>query len=237
MSSIFDELREELVRERLHGRSESCLPDETLQAIADGSASTPVIERARRHFDGCISCLQAYATFRSLLEAPITDERATGQVEGGAGGSAEGRRWKWGRSRGHLQFTIPIGWSTAATVAAALLTWMLSGRIPPRGDFARYEAARSDKLTELSHKEGNRPVTIAGTVESLQPAGAESIDAYVVTLRTATGVEYTIFAWGRPTVREGQTVEADGVFMSMSDSGGPGKFQGVASKLRPITSK
>jgi len=96
---------------------------------------------------------------------------------------------------------------------------------------------RSDRLTQLSHREGNRPVRIAGTVESLRPASAEGINAHVVTLRTPTGVEYVIFVWGNPSVREGQAIEADGVFMNISESGAPAAFQGVASQLRPISSK
>src|SRR5262249_27468130 len=96
---------------------------------------------------------------------------------------------------------------------------------------------RLDRMMELSHKEGNRPVKIAGMVENLRPAGAEGIDAYVVTLRTSAGVEYVIFVWGRPPVREGQTIEADGVFMNVTESGGHTTFKGVASQLRSIESK
>jgi hypothetical protein len=240
MADVFDELREELARERRRSRSESCLPDETLQAIADRSAPALVIERARRHFAECLSCLQTYAMFRSLVEASSATQSASGPAVSEIP-RADWRKRVWDRIRYYLACPIPVGWSIATTVAALLLTWMLLEHFPRGGDLfsphAPYLTGDSDRLTELAHKEADRPVTVTGTVESVRPANTEGIDTYVVTMRTRAGVEYLIVAWGRPTVRVGQTIEADGVFRNISDSGSPARFQGVASQLRSTTSK
>ncbi len=147
----------------------------------------------------------------------------------------------WAGIRNALTFRIPAGLTVATTVAAVLITWTITGMMQRSAEPFRLRsldsAGQPDELAQLSHVEGNQPRTVAGVVEQVRPAWSEGVDAYVVHLRTPTGAEYLILAWGRPSIRKGQTVEAHGVFTNMTESGGPPTFKGVASQLRTSGSK
>jgi len=241
MSDFFEELLENLERERRHSRSRSCLSDETLQALADQSLSTGEIEEARHHLNMCLPCLQAYAAFRGVLEGSAAADVVTETTVVRAKKQAHWRKQGLDGIRRSLAFRIPAGLSVAVTAAAVLLTWVFAGQMTrtatPFNPRAVEQSVQPAHLRGLSHKEANRPVSIAGTVEDLRPMSCDGADVYVVRLRAAGGAEYVVFTWDKPNVREGDRAEVEGVFVDITESGGPTTFKGVASQVRASGSK
>ena len=56
----------------------------------------------------------------------------------------------------------------------------------------------------------------------------------MVSLKDPSGATYVIFAWGQPTVRLGDSVEAEGIFTSAAQSAGLPVYEGVATQLRRV---
>ena len=68
-------LPHDVLRERLEARQRGlhCIPDSTLSDLAAGTLTGDDFLRARMHLGTCLTCLQAYASLRRLLE--VSDDR------------------------------------------------------------------------------------------------------------------------------------------------------------------
>ena len=76
------------------------------------------------------------------------------------------------------------------------------------------------------------PRTVSGVVNSIRDATSNGVEAHIVSLKDTAGASYILFAWGRPTVGPGDSVEIDGIFTSGTQSAGLPVYQGVATQLR-----
>src|SRR2546425_5076098 len=68
-------LPHDVLRERLEARQRGldCIPESTLSDLAAGTLTGDDFLRARMHLGTCLTCLQAYASLRRLLE--VSDDR------------------------------------------------------------------------------------------------------------------------------------------------------------------
>src|SRR4029434_2654359 len=73
----------------------------------------------------------------------------------------------------------------------------------------------SGKLTPTNRQMSR---TVSGGVRSPRDATTNGIEAHVVSLKDSSGATYVLFAWGQPTVHLGESVEADGIFTSTTQS-------------------
>jgi len=113
-------------------------------------------------------------------------------------------------------------WAVAGAAAAVLLTWGV----------AHYRSIEPTPATMTpAHSQTTR--TVSGVVSSVRDATSNGVDAYVVSVTDAAGATYVLFAWGRPSVHDGERVEIDAVFAKASESAGRPVYQGVATALRP----
>jgi len=76
------------------------------------------------------------------------------------------------------------------------------------------------------------PRTVSGVVSSIRDATSDGIEAHIVTLKDPAGATYVLFAWGRPTVGPGDSVEVDGIFTTAKQGAGTPDYEGVATRLR-----
>ena len=72
-------------------------------------------------------------------------------------------------------------------------------------------------------------LTVTGNVIQVRDAKFEGMEAHLVTVRDAAGSQYMFFAWGTPTVREGDSVRVDGTFQKVSKGEGPSTYRGKQS--------
>jgi hypothetical protein len=76
------------------------------------------------------------------------------------------------------------------------------------------------------------PRTISGVVSSIRDATSNGVETHIVSVKDTSGATYVLFAWGRPTVGPGDSVEIDGIFTRATPSAGTPVYQGVATQLR-----
>jgi hypothetical protein len=216
MTDPLEALREHLGHRRLAGRSADCLSDETIEALADGSL--PALEAINRaHFDTCTRCLTAYAETRALLEAaapsppaPVHLPRHVRRVLGSL-----------------VTARVSLGWAVAATAIATVGTWLVSSEMD------RSPGHPSGRpVVDLSHRTDAAVRAIAGVVETIKDTSTADLTAHVVELRVSSGERYAVFVWGPPTVRVGDRVIVDGVFMTADGADGRPVFKGVANVVR-----
>ena len=79
---------------------------------------------------------------------------------------------------------------------------------------------------------GARQGLLEAVVGSIRDATSNGVDAHVISVTDAAGATYVLFAWGRPTIRAGESVEVVGIFTSTGQSAGSPVCQGVATALR-----
>lgn len=220
MPSDLDCLTEALRARRARGDRPDCLSDGTLEALADGSLSSPERTTARQHLDRCLACLHAYATLRRLLETFALEQEEIAQPP------SPGRTVMIFKQT--FATRVSLGWAVAGVAAAALLTWLMTSqlhRLP-------LALGRAPSVVELSDQPGQKSARISGIVLGIRDAGAEDLRAHVLEVQDAAGAVYSVFAWGPPTVRVGDAVVVDGLFSPLEASEGNPRYKGVASAVR-----
>jgi hypothetical protein len=122
-------------------------------------------------------------------------------------------------------------WAAAGMAALVLITWVGAQKLQRPDQTIEWPVDFSSR-GQLTPTHRQTPRTVSGVVSSLRDATTNGIEAHVVSLKDASGTTYVLFAWGQPTVHLGESVEADGIFTSTTQSAGPTVYQGVAIQLR-----
>ena len=217
--------------------SDRCLAPGLLEHFARGSLGPVDRERVEAHLGDCLACLDRFVELRGDLQGiaapgPVSPllARTLDTLIG-----REPRQRFWTRIAEALRRASVVkvpAWAVAGMAALVLITWVGAHK------FQRPEAtiewpvdfSSPGKLTP-THQQV--PRTVSGVVSSLRDATTNGIEAHVVSLKDTSGATYVLFAWGQPTVRLGDTVEAEGIFTSAAtQSGGLPVYQGVAIQLR-----
>lgn len=237
-----DGLTERLVgeldrRTDLPPESSSCPGVHLVERLASGELDPPARELVDRHLDDCLICLNRFVELRDLLQgvaAPApASPRLVRQLERLLG-DAPGRRWGAriiDALRRALIFRVPA-WAVVGAAAVLLVSWTAAHKLqgPDAGvEWPFVDPTTSERL-KPAHSTSAR--TITGVVNSTRDATSNGVEAYIVSLKDASGATYVLFTWGRPTVRPGDAVEIDGVFTGGAQSTGPPVYQGVVTQLR-----
>ena len=216
--------------------ADRCLELGLLEQYARGTLGPLDRERADAHLGDCLACLDRFVELRDHLQgiaAPGPVSPALARTLDTLTGRAPQERF-WTRIaealRRALGFRVPA-WAVAGVAVLLLITWV-----------AAYKAQRPQATIEwpvdfsspgqLTPTHRQVPRTVAGVVSSIRDATSDGVDAHVVSLKDTLGATYVLFAWGQPTVRLGDSVEADGIFTGATQSAGLPVYQGVATQFR-----
>ena len=139
-----------------------------------------------------------------------------------------------GQIRRALEIRIPV-WAAAGAMVVIVLGWLAGDRLHRPGAPIPSSTAQveTEQRAQPAHAQLQR--TISGVVSAVHDANSNGVEAHIVDVRDASGVTYVLFTWGRPTIRAGDTVEADAIFAVGSvQPAGPPVYQGVATALRKV---
>lgn len=219
------------------GRPADCVEPELLERFAEGRLDSPTQARADAHLNDCLACLSRVVELRDYAHGLAAPAAVSGRLERDLDTLIGKRRGEglWARGaesvRRVLVFRIPA-WAVVGATVAMLVTWSAAHKLQgpdTRVDWPFSDPTSSERL-KPAHSQATR--TISGIVSSVRDATSNGVEAHVVSLNDASGVTYTLFAWGRPTVNPGDAVEVDGIFTGATQSTGPPVYQGVATQVR-----
>lgn len=215
----------------------SCLGLALLGQFATGSLDQQTRERVDAHLNDCLACLNRFVELRDDLHAiaapgPVSP-LLTEHLDRLIGKEPRGRFWT--RSAEALRrafvFRIPA-WAVAGAAAAILITWTAAYKSQGPGARVEWPFSSPASSERLKPAHLNVPRTVSGVVSSIRDATSNGVEAHVVSLKDASGATYVLFAWGRPRVGPGDSVEIDGIFTDAHQSAGLPVYQGVATEFR-----
>lgn len=235
LDRLTERLLEDLDRQ-VDSLPDSCLGLALLGQFATGSLDRLDRERVEAHLNDCLACLDRFVELRDQLHgvgapghvSPVLARKLDTLL-----GHEPGERL-WTRLVASLRrafvFRVPA-WAVAGMAAVMLITWVASYKLQRPGPAVEWPVDFSSpgRLTP-THRQATR--TVSGVVSSIRDATSHGVEAHVVSLRDTSGATYVLFAWGRPTVGPGESVEIDGIFTSATQSAGKPVYQGVVTQLR-----
>lgn len=211
--------------------SSSCLRIALLEQFATGSLDPRTRERVDGHLNDCLPCLNKFTELRDDLHCIAAPGPTSPML-------AKHLNKLIGGKPGWLQrafvFRVPAGWAAAGMAAAILITWTItytSQRSNTTVEWPFFDPTSSERL-KPAHSQA--PRTVSGVVSSIRDATSNGVEAHVVTLKDTSGATYVLFAWGRPTVRPGDSVEIDGIFTGATQTAGLPVYQGIVTQLRRV---
>jgi predicted anti-sigma-YlaC factor YlaD len=226
LDRLTDRLVEDLERRGDPGAA-GHLPPAMLERRLAGRLDPTERARVEAHLNECLTCLNAFVELRDHLlgvadPGPVAPRLQLILDELAGRAPLQPRRTRMaGQLRRLVTARFPA-WAVAGAAAAVLLTWGV----------AHYRSIERTPATMTpAHSQTTR--TVSGVVSSVRDATSNGVDAYVVSVHDASGATYVLFAWGRPSVHDGERVEIDAVFAKASESAGRPVYQGVATALRP----
>jgi hypothetical protein len=234
-----DRLTQRLVEDldrRAHLPSDRCLEPGLLDQFARGILDPIDRERVEAHLGDCLTCLDRFVELRDHLQGIAAPEpvapRLARTLDSLIG--REPRERFWTRIAEALRRASVVkvpAWAVAGMAALVLITWVGAHKFQRPDATIEWpvDFTSPGKLTPTNRQMSR---TVSGVVSSLRDATADGVAAYVVSLKDPSGATYVLFAWGQPTVRLGDSVEAEGIFTSATQSAGPLVYQGVAIQLR-----
>jgi hypothetical protein len=235
LDRLTQRLLEDLDR-RTHLPSDRCLEPGLLEHFARGSLGPVDRERVEAHLGDCLACLDRFVELRDHLQGiaapgPVSPllARTLDTLIG-----REPRERIWTRIAEALRrasvLKVPA-WAVAGMAALVLITWVGAHKFQRPDATIEWpvDFTSPGKLTPTNRQMSR---TVSGVVSSLRDATTNGVEAHVVSLKDSSGATYVLFAWGQPTVRLGDSVEAEGIFTSATQSAGPPVYQGVAIQLR-----
>jgi hypothetical protein len=198
------------------------------------------IDEARRqgpanHLDECVYCLDRFVELRDHLRGIAAPARVSPKLVktldtliGPPPGQAVWQRLAGVREV--FQFRVPV-WAATGIAVVVLITALAVHRLNQPGAPVEWPVDFSSpgQLTP-THRQG--PLTVAGTVNSVRDATSNGVEAHVVSVKDTAGVTYVLFAWGRPTVGPGDSVEVEAILTAAASGEGQPVYQGVATQLR-----
>jgi hypothetical protein len=219
--------------------SSSCPGLRLLEQLVTGKLDPPTRERVDRHLGDCLTCLNRFVELRDYLQGVAAPEPVSPRLAGHLEhliSRAPAKRWTTRITdtlRRAMIFRVPA-WAVAAAAAALLLTWTAAHKLQGPGSGVEWPfAAPTTGSARLkpAHSESAR---VTGVVSSTRDATSNGVEAYVVSLKDASGATYVLFTWGPRTVRPGDAVEIDAIFTGAKQSSGPPVYQGVVTQLRRV---
>jgi len=217
--------------------SRDCLGLALLERFATGGVDPPTQERVEAHLDECLACMNRYVELRDDLQGIAQPEPASPmlreKLERLIGGERRERfpmRVAGGLRRACV-FRVPA-WAVAAVAAGIMvITWTVASNLQRPGAPVEWPVDFSSpgQLMPLNRQV---PRKVSGVVSSIRDATSNGVEAHIVSLKDTSGATYVLFAWGRPTVDPGDSVEVDGIFTSATQSAGTQVYQGVATQVR-----
>src|SRR5262245_6025587 len=217
--------------------SRDCLELTLLERFATGDVDLPTRERVEAHLDECLTCVDRYVELRDDLQAIAAPEpvspRLRQTLERLIG---DDRREGFparvvGRLRRAFVFRVPAWAAVGVAAGIMVITWTLAHNLQRPGAPAPWPVDFSSpgQLMPMNRQE---PRKVSGIVSSIRDATSNGVEAHIVSLKDTSGATYVLFAWGRPTVGPGDSVEVDGIFTGATESAGTPVYQGVATRLR-----
>lgn len=216
--------------------SSQCLGLALLGEFATGALEPPARGRVEAHLNACLTCLDRFVELRDHLHGIAAPGRVSPMLARNLDTllGREPAKGFWTRLveglRRALVFRVPA-WAVAGMAVLMLITWAAAHKFQRSGAAVEWpvDFSRPGQLTPM-HRQV--PRTVSGVVSSIRDATSNGVEAHVVSLKDTAGATYVLFAWGRPTVRLGDSVEIDGIFTSATQSAGMPVYQGVATQLR-----
>ena len=237
LDRLTQRLLEDLDR-RTHLPSDRCLELGLLEHFARGSLGRVDRERVESHLGNCLACLDRFVELRDHLQGiaapgPVAPRLAS-TLDTLVGREPRERFWTHVAEalRRASVFKVPV-WAAAGMAALVLITWVGAHKFQRPDATIEWPVDFSSpgKLTPTNRQMSR---TVSGVVSSLRDATTDGIEAHVVSLKDSSGATYVLFAWGQPTVRLGDSVEAEGIFTSATQSAGLPVYEGVATQLRRV---
>jgi hypothetical protein len=217
--------------------SRDCLGLVQLERFATGGLDPSTRERMETHLDECLTCVNRYTELRDDLQAIAAPEPVSPalrqKLERLIGG---GRRERFstrllGSLRRACVLRVPA-WSVIGVAAGIMLiTWTVAYNRQRPGAPAEWPVDFSSP-SQLIPMHRQVPRKVSGVVSSIRDATSNGVEAHIVSVKDTSGATYVLFAWGRPTVGPGDSVEIDGIFTRATQSAGTPVYQGVATQLR-----
>lgn len=216
--------------------SGGCLGLGPLERFASGNLDRLERERVEAHLDDCLACLGRFVELRDQLHgiaspgsvSPILARRLDTLLGKESGQTLRARVVE----RLRRAFVVPVpAWAVAGMAILMLITWVATYRLQRSGSTVDWPVDFKSP-GELRPMHQQAPRTVSGVVSSIRDATSNGVEAHIISLRDTSGATYLLFAWGRPTVGPGDSVEIDGTFTSATQSAGLPVYQGVATKLR-----
>ena len=259
LERLTQRLAEELDQQDARSVGADCITPAILEAFVSGTLDEERRAQIDSHLDSCLSCLNRFVAFRDSLQGLAAPGAASPRLRGKLGQLIDGETGPsqiglGGRIRAVFAMRIPIGVAAAGAAIAVFVTWVVTSSIDNRTPRPAEQGRplltplreETGKLPEALRIPGGAPVTVprrqgtgevkrgtvTGIVTQVRDAKFEGMEAHLVMVRDATGSQYTFFAWGPPTAREGDSVRVDGTFQKVSKGEGPSIYRGVAITVR-----
>jgi hypothetical protein len=217
--------------------SHDCVGLVQLERFATGGLDPSTRERVERHLDECLTCVNRYVELRDDLQGIAAPEPVFPALRQKLDRLIGGERRERFPTRlvGNLRRACVLrvpAWAVVGVAAGIMLiTWPVASHLQHRGIPVEWPVDFSSpgQLVPMRQQE---PRKVLGVVSSIRDATSNGVEAHIVSLRDASGATYVLFAWGRPTVDPGDSVEIDGIFTRATQSAGTPVYQGVAIQLR-----
>ena len=218
--------------------SNSCPGLPLLEQLATSKLDPPTRERVDRHLGDCLICLNRFVELRDYLQGVAAPEPVSPRLAGHLEhlmSRAPAKRWMTRLTdtlRRAIIFRVPA-WAVAAAAAVLLVTWTAAYKLQGPGSGVEWPFAAPTGAARLkpAHSESAR---VTGVVSSTRDATSNGVEAYVVSLKDASGATYVLFTWGPRTVRPGDAVEIEAIFTGAKQSSGPPVYQGIVTQLRRV---
>jgi hypothetical protein len=219
--------------------SRDCLGLVQLERFATGGLDPSTRERVERHLGECLTCVNRYVELRDDLQGITAPEPASPRLRQKLDGLIGGERRERlptrvaGSLRRAVVSRVPA-WAVVGVAAGVMLiTWTVASNLQRPGAPVEWPVDFSSpgQLTPMYRQV---PRTVSGVVSSIHDATSNGVEAHIVSLKDTSGATYVLFAWGRPTVGPGDSVEIDGIVTRATPSARTPVYQGVATQLRRV---
>lgn len=218
--------------------ADRCFGLDLLGRFATGNLDRLDRERVEAHLDDCLACLDRFVELRDQLHgigapgpvSPLLARKLDSLVGKEPGERFPGARGLVESLRRAFVFRVPA-WAVAGMAILMLITWAAAYKFQRPGVGIEWPVDFSSP-GQLTPTHRQAPRTVSGIVSSIRDATSNGVEAHVVSVKDPSGATYVLFAWGRPTVGPGDSVEIDGIFTGATQSAGKPVYQGVATQLR-----
>jgi hypothetical protein len=220
-----------------HLPSGDCLELVQLERFATGGLAPATRQRVETHLDECLTCVNRYVELRDDLHgiaAPEPVSPALSQKLDRLIGGERRARFPTrlvGSLRRACVLRVPVWAAVGVAAGIMLVTWTVAYHFQRPGVPVEWPADFSSP-GQLMPMNRQVPRRVSGVVSSIRDATSNGVEAHIVSVKDTSGATYVLFAWGRPTVAPGDSVEIDGIFTRATQGAGTPVYQGVATQLR-----